>query len=248
VQYFDNAVDVITCVNDPTNIVSSVQLIEDKFARVTFTRDVDYVEVMSMTNPIVAAFTTSSARLKLYSVIEKLQDRVLYFDTVSNCDVLSTLRTVAHFLAPLFQDSVIYVKRPGDVYDPPTGDFLGELTCELAGYGPNAYITEFAAGGPKNYGYKVLVPGTGKTYCTAKVRGFTLNHTTSKRLNFKRIQKMVKAFVESGGTSEVVSLIFTQIRRLQGGVITTKDVKKDYRIVYDKRCVLPDGTTIPYGY
>jgi len=85
VQYYDNAVDVITCVNDPTNIVSSVQLIEDKFARVTFTRDVDYVEVMSMTNPIVAAFTTSSARLKLYSVIEKLQDRVLYFDTVSRC-------------------------------------------------------------------------------------------------------------------------------------------------------------------
>jgi len=143
---------------------------------------------------------------------------------------------------------VIYVKRPGDVYDPPTGDFLGELTCELAGYGPNAYITEFVAGGPKNYAYEVLVPGTGKKFHTAKVRGFTLNHTTSKRLNFKRMKKMVQAFIESGGRSEVVSLVYPQIRREDFCDVVTKDVKKDYRIVYDKRCVLPDGTTIPYGY
>jgi len=44
------------------------------------------------------------------------------------------------------------LNRPGDVYRPPTGDFLGELTDELSGYGPGSYIDEFVSGGPKQYG------------------------------------------------------------------------------------------------
>ena len=35
------------------------------------------------TNVVIAAFTTAHARLKLYSVLESLQTRVLYFDTDS---------------------------------------------------------------------------------------------------------------------------------------------------------------------
>ena len=54
------------------------------------------------TNIYLDTFTTCWARLKLYSELEKLGRRVLYYDT----------------------DSVIYVSRPGQ-YDPPLGDYLG---------------------------------------------------------------------------------------------------------------------------
>ena len=50
---------------------------------------------------------------------------------------------------------------------PPTSDYLGEFTSELK---PVDHITEFAAAGPKNYGYRVQ---DGKVKC--KVRRFTLN-------------------------------------------------------------------------
>ena len=43
-------------------------------------------------------------------------------------------------------DSVIYVSRPGDVYEPPLGDYLGDMTSELP---PDCHISEFVSGGPK---------------------------------------------------------------------------------------------------
>ena len=41
-------------------------------------------------------------------------------------------------------DSVIYASRPGQ-YDPPLGDYLGELIDELKG----DHMFEFVSGGPK---------------------------------------------------------------------------------------------------
>ncbi|KAK9696077.1 hypothetical protein QE152_g32146 [Popillia japonica] len=79
--------------------------------------------------------TESWTRLKLYSHLEKLDDRVLYYDT----------------------DSVIYSSRPGE-WDVPIGSFLGEMTDELKCYGEGSYITTFASGGPKLYA--CIFPGT----------------------------------------------------------------------------------------
>ena len=81
------------------------------------------------TNVFIAAITTCHARLKLYSLLEMLDRRVLYYHT----------------------DSVIFVSRPGDT-DPETGSFLGDLTDELKR--PGDYITEFVSGGPKDYAFK----------------------------------------------------------------------------------------------
>ena len=41
-------------------------------------------------------------------------------------------------------DSVIYIEREGE-YNPPLGDYLGDMTDELNG----GDITEFVSGGPK---------------------------------------------------------------------------------------------------
>ena len=68
----------------------------------------DFYEGNEKTNVVLAAFVTSQARLKLYSELEKLGERVLYFDT----------------------DSIFYASRPNE-YEPKTGDQLGDLTNEI---------------------------------------------------------------------------------------------------------------------
>lgn len=69
--------------------------------------------------------------MELYKYLDMLAtDRALYFDT----------------------DSVIFTFKYGDVM-PERGDFLGQLTDELAEYGPGSYIDEFVSGGPKNYAF-----------------------------------------------------------------------------------------------
>ncbi len=88
----------------------------------------DFVEPLPNTNVVLAAYTTAQARLKLYSLLEKLDDRVLYMDT----------------------DSVIYLHRDGE-WNPPLGPFLGELKDETKGIP----ITKFCSAGPKNYSYEL---------------------------------------------------------------------------------------------
>ena len=80
------------------------------------------------TNIYLETFTTCWAQLKLYSVLEKIDRNVLYYDT----------------------DSVIYVSKTGE-NDVPLGDYLGELTNKLE---PEEHIIEFVSGGPKKYVYK----------------------------------------------------------------------------------------------
>ena len=112
------------------------------------------------TNIYLATFTTCWARLKLYSVLEQLGRRVLYYDT----------------------DSIIYVCLLNE-YDPPLGDYLGELTNELQN---GEHIVEFVSGGPKNYAYK-----TNENNETYKVRGFTLNFKNSQLINFHSVKDII---------------------------------------------------------
>ena len=115
--------------------VTDANFINDEIIEVHFENADDFVEANGKTNVVIAAFTTAHARLKLYSVLEQLNHRVLYFDT----------------------DSVIYVSREGD-WEPPIGSYLGDLMDELYGN----HITTFVSGGPKNYSHKL---NTGKTVC-----------------------------------------------------------------------------------
>ena len=118
--------------------VTNVNFINDELIEVHFEHVDEFIEADGKTNVVIAAFTTAHARLKLYSVLEQLDRRVLYFDT----------------------DSVIYVSRDGD-WEPPTGSYLGDLTDELDG----AHITTFASGGRKNYSYET---SKGKTVCKVR--------------------------------------------------------------------------------
>ena len=106
--------------------VKDAQMINDETVEIQYIEKEGFIEENDKVNIVIAAFTTAYARLKLYDLLDLLQERVLYYDT----------------------DSVVYVHEPGKP-DPPLGDYLGDLTDELNG----DYITTFISGGPKNYGY-----------------------------------------------------------------------------------------------
>ena len=106
--------------------VKDAQMINDNTVEIQYVEKEGFIEENDKVNIVIAAFTTAYARLKLYDLLDLLQERVLYYDT----------------------DSVVYVHEPGKP-DPPLGDYLGDLTDELKG----GYITTFISGGPKNYGY-----------------------------------------------------------------------------------------------
>ena len=118
--------------------VKNIQFVNDEFVEVYYTQGDGFVP-MSDTNVVIAAFTTAHSRLKLYTVLERLQTRVRYFDT----------------------DSVIFTSQPDD-WMPALGDYLGELTNEL---NDDDYITTFVSGGPKNYAYQTK---NGKTVCKVR--------------------------------------------------------------------------------
>lgn len=107
---------------DPTKDVSNFHIVTKEMIQVDWQQKGMTVKEDYQTNVFIASFTTCWARLKLYKILQMLDERVLYFDT----------------------DSVIFVSRPGDE-EPEVGSFLGQVTNELD---PGEYITEFVSGGP----------------------------------------------------------------------------------------------------
>ncbi len=67
--------------SDETNVIESIEILTEEMIQVTFHKQGEFVEQMGHISPAIAAFTTASARLRLYEELEKLGDRVAYFDT-----------------------------------------------------------------------------------------------------------------------------------------------------------------------
>jgi hypothetical protein len=80
-EYFDAPEPFLKTVFDKTNVIKSIRFHGESLALVTYEKENDFVEVLSNTSVVIAAYVTAQARLKLYSYLEKLQERVLYFDT-----------------------------------------------------------------------------------------------------------------------------------------------------------------------
>jgi hypothetical protein len=199
----------------------SICFVSEDMVKVQWKHSDEFVEASSNTNPFIAAYTTAQARLKLYSYLEQLGERVLYFDT----------------------DSVIYFTRPGE-QQLSTGEFLGDLTDELSEYGNNATISEFVSAGPKNYAFTVVnrVSGEQLGGC-CKVKGLTLNASNSATVNFDKMKEMVTQDREQ----EVVVPSKHIVRTKDHKVITLNENKK-WRVVYNKRQIQSDLSTLPWGY
>ena len=197
--------------------VPDARLVNAEMTEVQYRYVAGFEESNDKVNIVIAAYTTAYARLKLYDLLDQLQEQVLYYDT----------------------DSVIYVHEPGKP-EPPLGDYLGDLTDELDG----DYITEFMSGGPKNYAYV-----TNNDKRVTKIRGITLDYTTTKKLNFEVMCSLLHLYVNCGIETKVTAdNPFKITRDKKNKKIATKRTKKDYQIVYNKRVVKENYGTVPYGY
>ena len=198
--------------SDPTKEVLDFQIATPSIIQTKYANVKGCEKPSNRTNVFIAAMTTSWARLRLFDVLHSVQDRALYYDT----------------------DSVIYISRFG-AFDPPLGDFLGDLSDELE----NDHIVEFISAGPKNYGYRTF---NGKEVC--KVRGFTLNFKNSQLINFESVKNIV---LNDGGS--IYTCNPNKICRSNTNYqIYSREEKKKYGMVYNKRILLSDFNTLPYGY
>ena len=146
-----------------------------------------------------------------------------------------------------FSDSLLYVTRPGDSYNVPTGSYLGDLTDEVEkDYGKGARIMEVICAASKSYGYQVKM-ADGETKTTLKCKGFGLNFSSSQLLSYDRMKKMVLKSLE--GDIEILEIPDRAIRRLKNSLIVTMSVPKKFSVTEDKR-MLPseDFIMYPYGY
>ena len=210
--------DLYAYLDSDSHIVKDVQMINDETVEIQYIEKEGFAEENDKVNIVIAAFTTAYARLKLYDLLDLLQERVLYYDT----------------------DSVVYIHEPGKP-DPPLGDYLGDLTDELNG----GYITTFISGGPKNYGY---VTNTGEAILKIRGISLTYDASKILNINTMRDLVDSYVIDGDRHEKVTINIPYKITRDKKEKNIVTKRTKKDYRVVYNKRVVNENYETVPYGY
>jgi G:T-mismatch repair DNA endonuclease (very short patch repair protein) len=220
-QIISQPADLFKLVMNPAIVVDNVTILNDEGVLTSWERVEEDISPLKTVNVVVAAYTTAMARLELYKHLEQLGERVLYYDT----------------------DSVIFVSSEND-WEPPVGDFLGDLTDEMVDYGAGSHITEFVSAGPKNYAYKFWCDGAGKFDTVCKVKGVTLHYENSGKVNFETIKSIVLE-----DPHRHIDLIDNRIVRNQRYDVLTKHGAKRYTLQYTKRRRLDERyDTVPYGF
>ncbi|XP_059487267.1 uncharacterized protein LOC132203479 [Neocloeon triangulifer] len=193
---------------------------------VNFVRHADYKKHNKNTNYVIAAFVLANARIMLYRLLNILGEDCVYCDT----------------------DSVIYRIRNG--VDPlKSGELLGELTDELAGYRPRGsphmpYISEFGSSGPKSYAFRVVDGGTHEEIVIVrKLKGLTLNYSNREVTGMDHLKKLIDG--EVGDT--YVTLPGQIIRTKLFGLFTKTGMKKKVGLVFNKRRRVGKYQTLPFG-
>jgi hypothetical protein len=152
---------------------------------------------------------------------------------VRNIFVCRSIRCITHVVSSV-SDSIVYIHRPGQP-DLPTGKFLGDLTNELK---PNQFITEFVSTGPKSYAY---LTNDGK--CVCKVKGFTIDGKVEDDINFAKLKDVLFE------RKEIVVCYPSALKRVKRRFqIEQSSVCKRFKFTYDKRRLLSNFETLPFGY
>ena len=109
INNYDDYFDLITCYNKE---VTGEIMVTDDVIVITWEYIEDFYDIVKNYNIAVASYVTAYARIKLYSIMEEIENirpfSLLYHDT----------------------DSVIYVKNTKD-REIKCGDYLGDLTDEI---------------------------------------------------------------------------------------------------------------------
>lgn len=204
--------------SDPRKDVRDFHVISKDLVQIEHLDDPSFIPMDVKTNIFIASFTTCWARIKLYDLLEHTGTNTLYVDT----------------------DSVIFFDKDKIITKTlPIGNYLGQLTNEILP--EDGHITHFVSGGPKNYAYKMA---SGNEKC--KVRGFSLdNKSNSDLINFSSICDVVV----NKNIKSIKTVNPRKISRLSSKrKLYNRVEEKEYKMVYTKRRLLNDLTTLPFGY
>ena len=221
-QFIHDPCELFKMVTNPSLIVNNLTIVNDDVLMANWERVEEDIALLKSVNVAIAAYTTASARLELYKYLEQLDRRVLYYDT----------------------DSIFFISEYDGQLEPPTGDFLGDLTDEMAEYGDGSYIADFVSGGPKNYAYKFWKASENTYDTVCKVKGITLHYANSQKVNFEALKTMI---LENPTVSLQIS--DKAIIRNKRYDVLTKNAHKTYGMSYTKRRRIQGSfDTLPYGY
>jgi hypothetical protein len=210
--------------SDDTLEIDDAYLISENVIQVRYSKKCEFRDETNNSNVVIAAFVTAYARLKLFELINKLGKRCLYFDT----------------------DSAIFYAKPDD-YIPKTGLYLGELTDEVKTVNePDAYITKFLSCGPKNYCYEIFNPNQNKFEYVIKIKGLSLNFETNKLINFDSMKNIIDLHIQSQDTC--INIPQFKFVTNNFNEVETKNFLKSFQLVFDKRVLNSDYTTLPFGF
>jgi len=82
-----------------------------------------------------------------------------------------------------------------------------------------------------------------------KIRGFTLNSHTSKKIHFGSLRKIVQDFCIANEVGEGITIDFPQIMRQKNRTVVNQTSKKTYKPRFTKRARLdPEDRFISYPY
>ena len=163
VVFVKNYDELMEWVQDKRYELTTFDFVSEDSMRLCLHPQEPYITPLKNGNVVVACFVTSYSRLRLYEKLQKLQHRVLYFDT----------------------DSIIYYTNVNESdVDVECGNYLGELTNELD---EGEWIESFCSTGPKCYSY---VTNFGKTIVHAK--GFSLKGEGKDKINFDSMKHTVE--------------------------------------------------------
>ena len=207
-------------VSDDTIIVKNVNVFSEDVLEISTVKKEGACTPNVKGNIFIALFTTALARLKLYEALDRIKERVLYYDT----------------------DSVIYKSQEGEERLP-LGKFLGHFTDETGGDA----IDVFGSAGPKSYSYKT---NGGKSECKSKGLKDThaVREVLNCDSMLAHIQLELKYPQERRRQKK--TMIYNHfVRNSKVKAIYLKDLEKIFQVNWDKRVVeRGTGATYPYGY
>ncbi|CAO4384738.1 unnamed protein product [Caenorhabditis nigoni] len=171
----------------------------------------------------LAAYTTAYARLRLYKFMEMVgPEDICYTDT----------------------DSIIFTTPEGGLnpLEEERGPYLGQLTNELSGV-----MSEFVTLGPKTYAYKEML-SNGEEKVVVKAKGITINSEVEKKLNFERMKAMMQEVLQQVAPRTALLLPQHVMTRDKDHRVYSRNILKTFKYTFNKRRLLQDGSTLPFGY
>lgn len=228
-SFVNNQNDLLGLLTNPSNDVQSFYGLSDDAILVSYKLLDDANMKQSNVNVAIAAYTTAHARLHLYKYLDALGENVLYYDT----------------------DSVFFIKRQNEP-GLPLGDYLGDLTDELIEFGENSFIEEVVFTSEKSYAFKVNcntnISSEEKPPCVVKVKGITLNHESSKFINFDAMKTLV--FTQEFSEQNIIRLNTNVILRTGCSHVYSTAKEYSFKVNATKRRKVGENQifTLPFGY